>query len=77
MMSGNTFTFSPNGDTTMNIPVNTETDMVAEGNETFLLNITSVTGPAVAGIPSQSNITIEDDDRITSSKLLPHLMLFL
>ena len=63
----------------MNIPVNTMADTVAEGNETFLLNINSVTGPAVAGMPSQSNITIEDDNRklIASSKLLPHLMLFL
>ena len=54
---------------TMDITVDTMLDNIAEGDETFLLEITAVSGPGMEGFPADTVITIDDDD-IVSSLLL-------
>ena len=54
--------FAPGGATTSNVPVNTIGDSIGEGDETFVLQIDSVSPPATAGTPSQTVITIDDDE---------------
>ena len=54
--------FAPAGTTTINVPVNTIGDNIGEGDEIFVLQIDSVSPPATAGTPSQTVITILDDE---------------
>ena len=55
-------TINPGSPLTMDITVDTMLDNIAEGDETFLLEITAVSGPGMEGFPAETVITIDDDD---------------
>src|SRR6185503_4903341 len=56
-----TLTFGP-GETTKSFQVPITNDLVVEGNETFLVALSDVQGGATLGTPSQTVVTIVDDD---------------
>ena len=60
-VSGSTLTFSP-GETQKFIPVTIVNDKLAEFQETFQLNITSINGLAAMGAIKTMTITIETSD---------------
>lgn len=55
-------TFVSGGPEVLTIPLMVTGDLIVEPNETFLLDITSVTGPAVEGDPGNITVTIVNDD---------------
>ena len=52
----------PGGPLTQTVTVETLTDIIVEGNETFSLGIDGITGPAQTDIPSSVTLTINNDD---------------
>ena len=50
-------------DSAMNVMIATMADSIAEGNEDFMVSITSTSPTVTIGLPSSVPVTIIDDDR--------------
>ena len=58
-----TFTSGTVVDGTMNVMIATVVDSIAEGDEDFMVSITSTSPTVTIGLPSSVPVTIIDDDR--------------